>query len=257
MTDIVSGVPTQRSDDAEPDAAPASEVGGAPASEAAVVSTAPAVVDGQATTTSTVDSPTALERAQDVAERVGERAGEVAAQVGERAGVVAAQVSEAVGDAVERATQASGRVAAAVVDRLRNNAELIAERGTTTIANEVVEKIAGISAREVPGVYDLGGDVARVFAAVKERIGLGEAEEDNRGVRVRLEGGTAAINITIVIEFGFVVHSVTEKVRAKVITAVENLLGLEVTEVNIVVDDVHFEDSGPKGDDEDRAATFR
>lgn len=201
--------------------------------------------------------------AQDVATQVSERAGEVASQVGERASEMASQagerageVADAVGDAVERAAQASGRVAAAVVDRLRNNAELLADRGTTTIANEVVEKIAGIAAREIPGVHDLGGDVARVFAAVKERIGLGEADEGNRGVNVRLDGRSATISITIVIEFGFVVYSVTEKVRAKVISSIENLLGLEVTEVNIVVDDVHVDDSGPAGDDEARAATY-
>jgi uncharacterized alkaline shock family protein YloU len=179
------------------------------------------------------------DRAQDVAERMTERAQDVAERVSERATEVAAQV----GDAVERAAHVSGRVASTVVDRLRNNAELAADRGTTTIANEVVEKIAGIAAREVPGVHDLGGDVARVFAAVKERIGLGEADEDNRGVKVRLDGPNAILNITLVIEFGFVVHSVTEKVRARVISSVENLLGLEVTEVNIVVDDVHFDEN--------------
>lgn len=171
------------------------------------------------------------------------------------------QVSDAVeraGDAVERAAAASGRVASQVVERLRNNAELAAERGTTSIADEVVEKIAGIATREVPGVYDIGGDVARFFANVKERIGLGDADDDtDRGMSVRLQGRTAVINITLVIEYGFVVHSVTEKVRAKVISAVENLLGLEVTEVNIRVDDVHIEDAGPVGNDEARAAGYQ
>jgi uncharacterized alkaline shock family protein YloU len=165
---------------------------------------------------------------------------------------------EQVSDAVERAAAASGRVASQVVERLRNNAELAAERGITTIADEVVEKIAGIAVREVPGVYDLGGDVARFFANVKERIGLGDADDDaDRGMSVRLEGRSAAINITLVIEYGFVVHSVTEKVRAKVISSVENLLGLDVTEVNIRVDDVHVEDSGPVGNDEARAAGYQ
>jgi len=182
-----------------------------------------------------------------------ERAGDVAGKVQERAGVYA----ERVGETVDRASAATGRIAAQVVDRLRNNAELAAERGSTTIANEVVEKIAGIAARDVPGVYDLGGDVARVFAAVKEKIGLGEADEANKGVKVRLDGQTAGVDITIVIEYGFVVYSVTEKVRSKVIGAVENLLGLEVTEVNIVVDDVHVEESGPVGDDEKRAAAYQ
>ena len=78
-----------------------------------------------------------------------------------------------------------------LVERLRNNAELAADRGTTTIANEVVEKIAAIAAREVPGVYDLGGDVARLFASVKERIGLGGkdgGESADQGVKVKLKG---------------------------------------------------------------------
>jgi len=174
---------------------------------------------------------------------------------------ISEQVGDAVeraGDAVERAAAASGRVASQVVERLRNNAELAAERGMTSIADEVVEKIAGIATREVPGVYDLGGDVARFFANVKERIGLGDADDDaDRGMSVRLEGRTAVINITLVIEYGFVVHSVTEKVRAKVISSVENLLGLEVTEVNIRVDDVHVDDAGPVGGDEARAAGYQ
>jgi uncharacterized alkaline shock family protein YloU len=171
---------------------------------------------------------------------------------------VSVPVTEQVSDAVERAAAASGRVASQVVERLRNNAELAAERGTTKIADEVVEKIAGIAARDVPGVYDLGGDVARFFASVKERIGLGEADDDaDRGMSVRLEGRSAVVNITLVIEYGYVVHSVTERVRAKVISAIENLLGLDVTEVNILVDDVHVEETGPVGDDESRAAEYQ
>ena len=155
------------------------------------------------------------------------------------------RLQEFADDAADRlgdAAAASGRVAAQMVDRLRNNAELSADRGTTIIANEVVEKIAGIAAREVTGVYDLGGDVSRVFSAVKERIGLGHKDND-QGISVRLDGGKAAVKVTLVIEYGFVVYSVTEKVRANVIGAVEKLLNLEVTAVDIVVDDVHVPDN--------------
>lgn len=150
----------------------------------------------------------------------------------ERVEEVASEVASRAGDAVERA-----------FTRLRNTAEVTEERGTTTIADEVVGKVAGIAAREVAGVYDLGGDVARGLAFLKERVGLGDGEDEgsgaDRGVRVRLEGTTASIDMTIVVEFGFVVHSVTDAVRTKVIGSVENMLGLEVTEVNIRVDDVH------------------
>jgi uncharacterized alkaline shock family protein YloU len=163
--------------------------------------------------------------------------------VAERVGDQVNEVVERANEVVERAAAASGRVASAVVERLRNNAELAVERGTTSIADEVVEKIAGIAVREVPGVHDIGGDVARVLAGLKERIGLGDADDEtDRGMRVRLQGRTAQVNVTLVIEYGFVVHSVAEKVRTKVINAVENLLGLEVTEVNILVDDVHVPD---------------
>ncbi|GAA3257936.1 Asp23/Gls24 family envelope stress response protein [Dactylosporangium siamense] len=219
MTDVTAGLPAQRTDVDDPDM-----TGDALSIEPA----APGSVAGTATTGERVSA-----FASDTAERVGEFASTTADRVGEFASTTAA---------------ASGRIASQVVDRLRNNAELAAERGTTTIADEVVEKIAGIAAREVPGVYDLGGDVARVFASVRDRIGLGddEREQGNRGVSVRLEGTSAAVRVTLVIEYGFVLYSVAEKVRANVIGAVENLLGLEVTSVDIVVDDVHVSDKLPE-----------
>ena len=168
----------------------------------------------------------------------------------------AAEVADRAADAAERAVEATKEAAASVVSRIRNNATVPAARGQTTIANEVVEKIAGIAAREVPGVYDLGGDVARVLSAVKEKLRLGE-ESAAQGVSVKLEGKTAEIVIVIVIEFGFQVFSVTEKVREKVISSVENLLGLEVVSVDVTVDDVHVaEEDGPAGSDAERAKGY-
>lgn len=178
-----------------------------------------------------------------------------AADLAEQASEQARKASEAISEAADKAVDATRDAIGQATRRLRNNAELPADRGRTTIRHEVVEKIAGIAAREVPGVYDLGGDVARVFSAVKERIGLGDADED-QGVSVVLTGTTAAIEVVIVIEFGFVVHSVTDTVRVKIINSVENLLGLEVTGVDVIVDDVHIEEKSPVGDDEARAADY-
>lgn len=216
MTDVVSGVPAQPTDSPAPEAAPAEQ--------------------------STVD-------------QYKEKAAEVAAEMKERAGEAVEQAGEAISDAADKVVAATKEAASNAVTRLRNNASLPAERGKTTIANEVVEKIAGIAAREVPGVYDLGGDAARLFSSVRERLHLGE-ESAAQGVSVRLEGKTAEIEVVIVIEFGFVVYSVTEKVREKVISSVENLLGLEVVAVDVTVDDVHIEDEGPIGNDAARAAGY-
>jgi uncharacterized alkaline shock family protein YloU len=228
MTELATDIPAQRTEEAV----------NPPASQPSTEDTAAG---------STGDGAGAVQRAREIAADAAERVGEAADRVGEAV--------DRVGDAVDRAAAASGRAVTKAADRIRNNAELAADRGTTVIANEVVEKIAGMAARKVPGVYDLGGDVARVFSAVKERVGLGPTDDD-QGVSVRLEGAAAVVRVTLVIEYGFVVHSVTEMVRAKVIGAVENLLGLEVTAVDIVVDDVHVPDDGPIGDDEARAAGY-
>jgi uncharacterized alkaline shock family protein YloU len=163
---------------------------------------------------------------------------------GEKVSAFAGEAVDRAGDYAQSAAAATTRFAGEVAERLRNNAELPNERGTTTIADEVVEKIAGFATREVEGIYDLGGDVARVFASVKERIGLGDKDDDSdRGVTVRLEGRNANIKIVIVIEYGYVVYTVCEQVRTKVIDKVESLLGLDVTAVDIVVDDIHIDDS--------------
>lgn len=180
-----------------------------------------------------------------------ERAGEAFGHAGD----AVHDASEAVGDAADRAYEATKDAAGNLVTRLRNNATVPAARGKTTIASEVVEKIAGIAAREVPGVYDLGGDAARLFSSVREKLHLGD-ESAAQGVSVTLEGKNAEILIVIVIEFGFQVFSVTEKVREKVISSVENLLGLDVTAVDVTVDDVHITDDGPLGNDAERAAGY-
>ncbi|HEU0241684.1 MAG TPA: Asp23/Gls24 family envelope stress response protein [Micromonosporaceae bacterium] len=169
-------------------------------------------------------------------------------EMADRAGDVLSKAADEAADRIVDATQAA-------ITRIRNNATLPAERGTTTIANEVVEKIAGIAARDVPGVYDLGGDTVRVLSAVRERLHLGE-ESKAQGVSVKLEGKQADLSITIVLEYGFVVSSVTDKVREKAISSVETLLGLDVTNVDILVDDIHVDNEGRVGDDVSRAAGY-
>jgi len=180
---------------------------------------------------------------------------EKAAEFADQAGDALEKAGDAVQDAAGKAVEATREAASNLAERIRNNATLPAARGRTTIANEVVEKIAGIAAREVPGVFDLGGDVARVFSAVKERLHIGE-ESAAQGVSVKLDGKTADIEVVIVIEFGFQVFSVTEKVREKVISSVENLLGLDVTNVDVTVDDVHIDEDGPVGNDAERAKGY-
>ncbi len=112
-----------------------------------------------------------------------------------------------------------------------------AARGVTSVSDEVVEKIAGAAAVRVPGVADLGGDVARFFNTILDKVGLDEVGDARRGVSADVKGSWAVINVVLVIDSGHVVTDVTEAVRAAVIEAVEKY-GLTVTEVNVTVDDI-------------------
>ncbi|MGN9812755.1 Asp23/Gls24 family envelope stress response protein [Micromonospora sp. BQ11] len=109
--------------------------------------------------------------------------------------------------------------------------------GTTQVSDEVVEKIAVAAARSVPGVAELGGDVARFFNAVLDRVGLDQVGDARRGCSANVTNGAAVVNLVLVIEAGHPVPQVTDGVRAAVTAAVESY-GLRAVEINIRVDDV-------------------
>ncbi|WP_406109248.1 Asp23/Gls24 family envelope stress response protein [Streptomyces sp. NBC_01003] len=115
-------------------------------------------------------------------------------------------------------------------------------RGKTTIADGVVAKIAGTAAREVPGIHNLGAGVTRAIGAVRERVPGGGTGGVSRGVKVEVGERQAAMDIDVVVEYGFAIVDVAAEVRVNVISAVERMTGLEVVEVNLVVDDVNLPD---------------
>ncbi|MFB7164923.1 Asp23/Gls24 family envelope stress response protein [Streptomyces sp. NPDC001939] len=115
-------------------------------------------------------------------------------------------------------------------------------RGQTTIADGVVAKIAGMAAREVPGIHNLGAGMTRAIGAVRERVPGGGTGGVSRGVKVEVGERQAALDIDVVVEYGFPIVEVASEVRVNVISAVERMTGLEVVEVNLVVDDVHLDD---------------
>ena len=129
--------------------------------------------------------------------------------------------------------------------------ELQTSTGNTTIADSVVQKIAGVSAREVSGVYALGGGTARTIGAIRERI-PGSSQAAGQGVAVEVGDRQAAIDLDLVTEYGVSIVDLTRAVRRNVISAVEGMTGLEVTEVNVAVNDVHL-----PSDDEEQATERR
>lgn len=114
-------------------------------------------------------------------------------------------------------------------------------RGNTTISDSAVAKITGIAAREVPGVYAMGGGTARAFGAVRGMVG-GDKGNITQGVSVEVGERQAAVDLDIVVDYGVSIPDLASAVRRNTIEAVERMCGLEVTEVNIRVDDVHMPD---------------
>jgi uncharacterized alkaline shock family protein YloU len=116
-----------------------------------------------------------------------------------------------------------------------------ASRGRTTIADGVVEKIAGLAARDVVGVHAMGSGLSRTFGAVRDRV-PGGSKSVTRGVKAEVGEVQTALDLEIVVEYGVSISEVARDVRENVIAAVERMTGLEVVEVNIAVSDVKLPD---------------
>ena len=143
------------------------------------------------------------------------------------------------------------REAAKKADEQKDNSKelrgpLQTERGVTTMEDTVVAKVAGIAAREVPGVYDMGNAARRAFSAVTDRIPNSKTNVTG-GINVEKGDTQTAIDATVVIEYGASVVEVGDNIRENIIDQVESATGLEVIEVNVNVVDVHL----PEEDNDD------
>jgi len=127
------------------------------------------------------------------------------------------------------------------------------ESGQTNIADGVVAKITGMAAREIGGVYAMGGGTARAVGAVRDVVTRSsDAGAVSRGVSVEVGERQAAVDIDLVVEYGAAIQDLASAVRRNVSQAVERMTGLEVTEININVDDIHLPDEDEESGSEPR-----
>jgi len=114
--------------------------------------------------------------------------------------------------------------------------------GSTVIVDSVIAKVAGIATREVAGVFALGGGAARALGAIRDAI---NSTDLTQGISVEVGETQVAVDITLVAEYPMPLQTVADNVRTAVYTAIENLVGMQVTEVNVTITDVHI----PSDDD--------
>lgn len=104
-----------------------------------------------------------------------------------------------------------------------------ANMGEVKIADEVVAIIAGLAATEVEGVDCLCG---RLTNEIISRQGI---KNLSKGVRVEVLEGVVTVSLALILKYNYSIVNVTSKVQEKVKTAIENMTGLEVADVNIRV----------------------
>ena len=99
--------------------------------------------------------------------------------------------------------------------------------GTVKIADDVVAMIAALAATEVDGVAAMSGNLTNELLS---RVGV---KGLSRGARVEVSGKKVKAELAITMEYGYNIPNTCQRVQAKVKSAIENMTGLEVQDVNI------------------------
>jgi len=103
--------------------------------------------------------------------------------------------------------------------------------GSIKIANEVVAIIASLAATEIEGVAGMSGGVGS---------GIAEMLGHKKGVKVEAGEDECTVDLSVIIDYGFTIPEVAEKVQQNVKQAIESMTGLNVVEINVHVQGVHF-----------------
>jgi uncharacterized alkaline shock family protein YloU len=107
-------------------------------------------------------------------------------------------------------------------------------QGKTTVSPEVLTTISRLAALEVPGVSRLApvaGGVNRLF-----RRGTGD------GVRIEAKDNIVFMEMYLVLKQDVNIREVSRNVQSNVARAVQEMVGMEVGEINIHIEDIDYEE---------------
>ena len=107
--------------------------------------------------------------------------------------------------------------------------------GEVKIADEVVAIIAALAATEVEGVASMAGNITNELIS---RLGM---KNLSKGVKVDVLEGVVTVSLALNMKYNYSIMDVSAKVQEKVKSAVENMTGLEVADVNVKVAGVGME----------------
>lgn len=99
--------------------------------------------------------------------------------------------------------------------------------GVVQIADDVVAMIASLATTEVEGVCAMAGNITNELIS---RVGV---KKLTKGVRVEVVENNVTVDLAVTMEYGYNIPATCQQVQAKVKTAIENMTGLNCTDVNI------------------------
>ena len=126
------------------------------------------------------------------------------------------------------------------------------ENGTEgiKISSDVIAVIAGVAVSEVPGVFGMaGGFAGGITEVLKGKKNLA------KGIKVDTTDNKAKIDVNIIVDYGARIPDVAFEIQKRVKTAVENMTGLKVEEVNVHVQGVNTESLTEESKEEETEET--
>ena len=106
--------------------------------------------------------------------------------------------------------------------------------GEVRIADEVVAIIAGLAATEVDCVDSMAGNITN------ELVGKLGMKNLSKGVKVDVTEEHVSVDLSLNIKYGYNIPDVSERVQDRVKSAIENMTGLTVLDVNIRIAGVNI-----------------
>lgn len=107
------------------------------------------------------------------------------------------------------------------------------DMGIVKISDEVVAVISGIAATEIKGIIGMSANLVGGITQI-----LSGRKNLSKGVKVSVGENAAAIDLYVVVEYGLKIPEVAYQVQENVRKAVESMTGLNVTAVNVHVQNV-------------------
>lgn len=113
------------------------------------------------------------------------------------------------------------------------NINLNENMGIIKISDEVVSVIAGLAAAEIKGIIGLSTGITGGITQI-----LSGKKNPSRGVKVTVGEDSAIIDLIVAVEYGVKIPEVAATVQQNVKKAVETMTGLNVSAINIYVQNI-------------------